>query len=118
MEQAPQLEIGNEVYFCNDSLFRIYKVEKVTPTQAVLNSGDRIKRQSKWSTWNSIHGWAFAEIGGGKWNEYQLVNDDIREKSKQMRRKIKINNWFSSHRFTDEQKEQIYNLINPTLQGE
>lgn len=117
------LQVGDMVYCESDSnsgrRYKVSKVERVTPTQAILKNSVRLKRESK--TISSPSGQnceIWSVVGGSLFYGYERLNDEIVKEYNAQNKRIKISNWFMNFKPTDAEKEQIYNLINPTLQGE
>ena len=108
-----KLEKGDKVYFANryrlseDIKYIFEEVERLTPTQAILTNGARLKNKIT-KDWNG--NLCFIEHGDRE--KWYIVTDKVLEDAKKEAQRQKTNSWFSKQQFTDEQKQQIYNLFN------
>lgn len=109
MDKEIKLEVGNLIY-CNNRYGgpKLLRVVRVTNTQAILNSGTRLRRVS--------HGISISEIGADRWcsNSYKLADEKDIEEYKVIVHQYKMKCWFSgfSKNASIEQIEKIYEMFN------
>lgn len=84
------------------------EVVKVTKTQTILDNGTRLKVNSS-RNWR--HKEVFDEIGSHYGYQWQLSTPEIVEKAKVEQKRQQVEKWFSSYKFTDEQKAAIYEMF-------
>lgn len=107
-----KLEVGDKIYFAKRNNY--YKtvnyifetVERLTPTQAILGNGAKLKNQASKDWLGNIQ---FIELGNR--DSWYLVTQQVLEDAEKKSIRQKVNSWFSKQQFTDEQKQQIYNLF-------
>lgn len=107
-----KLKVGDEVYTTYSRRYspeitgyELKKVVRLTKTRAVLESGiqivnEPIKRHNNSDVFFIQHGNRI---------HWRLSTDEVRKESERLYRKRKISYWFLSKKFTDEEKELIYN---------
>lgn len=109
-----KLKVGDKVcykhYFYGElRRIEVSEVERLTKTQAILKNGDRLKNEpiecynNKEIYYNSI---------GYNTKSYELLTEENILFISNFKHEIKINNWFNLKKFTFEEKEKIYNLLN------
>ena len=111
--QDGKLEVGDSVYCANRSrygkdikyLFKI--VKRVTATQAILEDGEKLKNEIS-KDW--LGNERFIELGSR--DSWYLTTSQVLEDAKKEAERQKANSWFNNQQFTDEQKQQIFNLFN------
>jgi len=87
----------------NFTEYRIGTVERLTPTLAVLSNGDKLVNQLRSSGEQE-----FMVKGNPYSKRYQLLTPEIHEQAKIENKRIKAHNWFEIRKFTQEEKEMIY----------
>ena len=108
-----KLEVGDKVYYANRNNYHstvrytFETVERLTATQAVLTNGAKLKNQ-ECKDWSGTL--SFIEIGSRDY--WHLTTEKVLEDARKEATRQKIDNWFFKQKFTDEQKQQIYNLFN------
>ena len=109
MNKEIKLEVGNIIY-CVSRYGgpRLLKVVRVTNTQAILDSGTRLRRVS--------HGISISEVGADSWHSssYKLADEKDIEEYKRITHENKMKLWFSefSKNASVEQIEKIYEMFN------
>jgi hypothetical protein len=112
-----KLEVGDKLVAIQHSRYGSGKsfthvvIDRVTKTQAITTSGRKIKLEGNINQFDKIL--YFEEIPFSYHNtDYQLETDETQlEETKEIERR-KIDSWFSEKKFTDEEKKQIYKLLN------
>lgn len=108
-----KLKVGDKVYSIRShfgyTTYRFSEVERLTKTQAILESGDRLKNEPNKSRNNDEI--EFKEIGAD-YSYWGLTTDEVMATYIKQQEEIKIKRWFNSHKFTQEEKETIYNILN------
>lgn len=108
-----KLKVGDKVYQANRNNYHstvrytFETVERLTPSQAVLSNGAKLKNQESKDWLGNVQ---FIEIGSRE--SWYLTTEKVLEDAKKEAQRQKINYWFLKQQFTDEQKQQIYNLFN------
>jgi len=111
-----KLEIGTEVCAVirstirNSYSYRFTKVAKLTAKRATLENGDVVVNETVMD-WDKT-GYIFNAYGNSAHNTYKIVTPEILADHTSMEHKKKIERWFDTQKFTFEQKEKIYNLLN------
>ena len=102
-----KLNVGDKVYYSKNYYSELnYKtstVERLTKTQAILKNGDKIKNET--NGYNND----FNIIGSHGY--YQLMSEEVQKEIDIILKKRKIENWFATYKFTDKEKEMVYNLF-------
>ena len=98
--------------------YEFTKVVRLTNTTAILENGNKVKINSEPRGFDGSRFESFRIIGNSSRCDYQRQTNKIIKAHNADVKKRKISNWFLNFKPTDEQKEQIYDLLNPTLQGE
>ena len=91
-------------------------VERITNTLYVLSSGVKLRkgiRNVNYSGDNFIAGW---NQQGDNWKTWQIETPEITQEAamfdKKQKEYYKVVNWFSSRKFTYEEKIKIFELFN------
>lgn len=107
-----KLEVGDEVYnessgrWNRETYFKVSKVVRLTKTQAILDNGDKLINAF------ALKGSKGFSLYGDIYNKYNVLTEEISLKIKAQRLNRKIENWFDSYKFSKQEKEMVYNLIN------
>ena len=91
--------------------FRYDEVERVTKTLAITKQGCKIKIMGSMDRFDKVIKWGNTPFSYHE-PDWQLVAPEILEEEKQYKELRKIQRWFDNKKFTDEEKKQIYNLLN------
>ena len=111
-----KLKVGDKIYNKKNDRYstfvdyKICEVIRLTKTQAILSNGDKIINEpiADYSKKDLV---CFSEYGD-RWTKwYFLTNEIITEVNLENRRK-KIYCWFRDKKFTEQEMEQVYNLLN------
>lgn len=108
-----KLKVGDKVCLVQNQRFGsgtnyyFAEVERLTKTMAVLSNGKKLINEPKIRAYNG----GIVEFSeyGDSWTCWQITTNEILEAGKKERERIKISNWFSNRKFTDEEKTIIYN---------
>jgi len=113
-----KLEVGDKIVsvvsirWTNFIDYNFDEVERLTSTQAITKNGIRLKNEGRLS-WADNKTIKFKEHKSGyDADNYQLVTDKILQDYNVEKHKQKVSNWFDKQKFTFEQKELIFNLLN------
>lgn len=114
-----ELEVGDKLVLIshqkwgNNMYYNFSEVERLTKTQAILKDGTKLIKEpvSCYDFEKSERKERFMTYGD-RWRKWQFVTDSILEDAKKENHRQKVNNWFSSQKFTQEQILEIYNLFN------
>jgi hypothetical protein len=83
--------------------YYFYKVVRKTPKQIVLCNGVKLK----------IDNGKLVTVGNSEWYlEYEIATEKHKELDKRNKYEYEINAWFQNKKFSIEEIEQIYNLLN------
>lgn len=109
-----KLEVGDEVYRERTSIsnvlnYEILKVMKVTKTTAILNNNIKLQRESH-NSFSNTKRWSV--IPHRTYTSYELLTEEIRAKIAESKILYTKLSWFNNKQFTDEEKIQIYDLLN------
>jgi hypothetical protein len=109
-----KLKIGDKVFNKKSSRYSAFtdysfgEVVRLTKTQAILNNGIKLINEPT-TDWNSKD-ICFC-LYGDRYTKWFFQNEEIiKEANKEILRK-KIHYWFIDKKFTDQEKEQVYNLL-------
>jgi hypothetical protein len=112
-----KLEVGDKLvviktYYDETKSFTHTVVERVTKTQAITSSGVKLRIEGDKRYFGSdIVMWE--EISFSYCNPFWQIETAETEKEEQIEiSRRSVNTWFSEKKFTDEEKEIIYNLLN------
>ena len=107
-----QLKVGDEVchikYYRNQAKgFKFRKVERITKTLAILNDGTKLVNDSFFDFSKEV-----AWRGYGSGEEWHIVTENIKSDYAAELERSKIESWFSSKEFTNEEKKIIWTKFN------
>lgn len=107
-----KLKIGDKVCLVrNDrwtgTSYYFDEVVRLTKTQAVLNSGKRLI-----NTPTIQYGIVKYPDYSDRWDKWQITTPEIIEVAQKLNHDRKIYNWFRDYKFSQSEKETIYNFIN------
>jgi hypothetical protein len=113
-----KLKVGDKVClvqrrkFGSGTSYSFSEVERLTNTQAVLKNGIKLVNEPKTTgfAFNNENAVCYS-VYGDSWTKWQLTTPGIIQLAKDENKRIKISNWFSEQKFTDEQKEIIFDLF-------
>lgn len=115
MSELNKLKIGDKV--CNishqncgdDVYYRFDEVERLTKTQVILKSGVKLINEPTKS-------WIEKEYSfmtyGDRHTRWNIVTPEIIEQAKKEKERQSINSWFRDRKFTQEERVQVYKLLN------
>ena len=90
--------------------YRVYTVERLTNTLAIISNGSKLKNMPKQYGCNT----PFYQAQGGDSNAYFLLTNAAEKKIDKWEFETKIEAWYNTFKPTIEQMTKIYNLINQT----
>jgi len=112
-----KLKVGNKLYHTyhsrwnSDVRYDFATVDRLTKTQAILSNGIKLINEP-------IKGHYDKEVGygvyGERYDKWYFENPEVLLEAKKEKERQKIDIWFSAKKFTDEEKEMIYNLLKDT----
>lgn len=89
--------------------YNFEEVVRVTKTQAVLDSGIKLLREPKFNGFDKKYVY---ETYGDTYSTWDFETTDIIDESKEFNRISKINSWFNSKKFTQEEIIIIHDTLN------
>jgi len=90
--------------------YRVFEVERVTPTLAILGNGTKLKNTLKIFSKQTPY---YNEVGQS-YKSYYPMTDEIEKEISRLEFEDKLKTWYGNFKPTIEQMTQIYNLINQT----
>ncbi len=115
MQNQPlPLKVGGRVYskrlqrYGTDIYYAFATVARVTKTQAVLSNGKKVMNEPK-QYWGDER-YSFAEYGD-KYKRWYIETPEAIENARVENRRQSVNQWFDTKKFTQEEKEIVYNVL-------
>jgi len=111
-----KLKVGDKLYQKSSSRYTQFTdyifgtVERITKTQAILSNGYKIINDPK-VDWYNKDIYCFSQYGDSYKRWFIQTNEIIKEANAENKRK-KIYYWFRDKQFSDEEKLQVFNLLN------
>ena len=108
------LKVGDKVYlkeyhrWGNGVSYTFDEVVRLTKTQAITARERKILNEPGRGMWNRDSEIVYYPTYGDKWKKWAIVTPEILEEAKAERYRVKIDNWFSNHKFTDEEKKIVF----------
>lgn len=108
-----KLKVGDKVYKLYYNPYGEYSVshsfsivDRVTPTRAYLKNGKTLT--NKYKHW-------FPEYWTGAYdpNRWNIVTEEIMNEYRESERRREIDIWFRNYKFSEDEKEKIFLLLNP-----
>ena len=112
-----KLKVGDRVYmvaasYCLTRRTYIFsEVERVTNITAVLKNGDKLLNEPKRLTLNGKTEYTFHQMPHNTYASWKLVTQEVLDKYNAYLKQEAIDMWFSSYKFSDKQKETIYDMF-------
>lgn len=115
-----KLEVGDNLYmtryrYGKESIPEFASVVRLTPTQAILSNGVRLKNESKYSSFKNE---VFFSVIGDAYDDWYFQTPEIVEKAKRLNEESRIRRWFEFKKWDIEEMKLIYetfkekNLLN------